>query len=132
MATSRGGKEADVDTVDPVDKVSAERVALNDAAFRKANEEIRATADDWDMEGLLPAICECAEPRCTELLQLTAAEYEEVRADARWFINAPGHHVNAQGWARVVEDRQRYAIVEKIGEAGEIVEQLDPREDEDS
>jgi hypothetical protein len=130
MATSRGGKEADVDTVDPVEKVSAERVALNDAAFRKANEAIRATTDDWEMDGLLPAICECAEPRCTELLQLTAAEYEEVRADPRWFINAPGHHVNAQGWARVVEDRDRYVIAEKIGEAGEIVEQLDPRNED--
>ena len=132
MGPSCEGKGADVDTVDPVEKVSAERVALNDAAFRKANEAIRARADDWDMEGLLPAICECAEPRCTELLQLTAAEYEEVRANARWFINAPGHHVNAQGWARVVDERDRYEIAEKIGEAGEIVEQLDPRDDDDS
>ena len=121
-----------MDTVDPVEKVSAERVALNDAAFRNANEAIRAKAESWELDGRLPVICECADPGCTELLQLTAPEYEEVRADARWFINVPGHHVSARGWARVVEERDRYAIVVKIGEAGEIVEQLDPRNEDDS
>jgi hypothetical protein len=106
---------------------SAERVARNDAAFREANEAIRSTAETWDMEGLLPVLCECADTSCTTILRLTPEEYEGVRADPRTFINAAGHHVSAQGWARVVAEHERYTVVEKVGEAAEIVEELDPR-----
>ena len=113
--------------VETVTRTNAERVAENDAAFRVANEAIRAKAGEWEMDGLLPAICECADTSCTKVLHLTTGDYEEVRANSRWFINAPGHHVNAQGWVTVVGEREGYVIVEKIGEAGEIVEELDPR-----
>ena len=106
---------------------SAERVARNDATFRESNEEIRATADRWEMDGLLPALCECADPACVTVLRLSPEEYEDVRSDARLFINAHGHHTSAQGWARVVAEYERYVVVEKVGEAGEIAEQLDPR-----
>src|SRR3954468_14706361 len=54
-------------------------------------------------ERFIPFICECAEERCSELVRLTLEEYEQVRANPRWFINAPGHHVNGAGWARIVE-----------------------------
>jgi hypothetical protein len=39
----------------------------------------------------------------------------------------PGHQVAAQGAGRVVEERQGYVIVEKIGRAAEVVRDLDPR-----
>ena len=106
---------------------TAERVAKNDAAFRRANEEIEATAIESAVE-LVPFLCECAEPRCTELLRLTLAEYEAVRADSRHLINVPGHDVSAQGWAVPVEEHERYAVIEKVGEAGALAEQLDQRE----
>lgn len=112
-----------------LDEMSAERVARNDAAFRVANEEIRAAAAEWNMDGLLPALCECADPHCTTVLRVTPRQYEAVRSDPRWFINAPGHEVNAQGWAYVISANERFVVVEKIGEAGEIVEELDPRHD---
>ena len=80
------------------------------------------------MDGLLPALCECAELRCTEVVKLTPQQYEAVRSDPRWFINAPGHQVNAQGWAYVVSENDRFVVVEKIGEAGELAEELDPRD----
>jgi hypothetical protein len=108
-------------------QTTAERVAYNEAAFREANESIREKADAWEMEGLLPALCECADPSCNAMLRLTPRQYEDVRANPRWFIIAPGHHASAQGWARIVAEHHRYVIVEKVGEAGEIVEQLDPR-----
>lgn len=106
---------------------TAARVAENQASFRVANEAIQGKAAEWDMDGLLPVICECADASCTEVLQLAAAEYEDIRANPRRFINAPGHHVRAQGWATVVAEREGYVIAEKIGEAGEIAEELDPR-----
>jgi len=111
---------------------SAERVSRNEASFRLANEKIRAKAASWEMEGLLPALCECADPSCAEVLQLTPREYEAVRSEPRWFLNAPGHAANAQGWSRVVAENARFLVAEKLGEAGEIVEQLDPRTNESS
>ena len=109
----------------------AERVARNDAMFREANEEIRAMARRSGMEGLLPALCECADPACTELVQLTPQEYEAVRSNSTWFINLRGHQANAQGWVRVLSENSRFVLVEKVGEAGEIAAQLDPRSSSD-
>ena len=108
-------------------ETTAERVARNDALFREANEVIRATAERSGMEGLLPALCECADPACTELIQVTPREYEAARSNPTWFINVRGHHVNAHGWERVLSENSRFALVEKLGEAGEIAAQLDPR-----
>jgi hypothetical protein len=113
---------------EPVD-ASAERVARNDAAFREWYEEIRAKAAEWEMDGLLPALCECSDLHCIKVVHVTPQQYEAVRSNPRWFINAPGHHVNDQGWAIVVSENDRFAVVEKIGEAGQIAEELDPRDD---
>ena len=108
-------------------RTTAERVAYNDAVFREANDTIREETNAWEMDGLLPALCECADPSCRVVLRLTPRQYEDIQANPRWFINAPGHHVNENGWVRVVAEHHRYIVVEKIGEAGEIAEQLDQR-----
>jgi hypothetical protein len=102
----------------------AERIARNDAVFRAANEGIRKAADEHQIEGPIPFVCECADPTCRELLRLSLADYAAVRRNPRWFLNATEHHVAAHGWARVVDERDGYVVVEKIGEAGEIAEQL--------
>jgi hypothetical protein len=109
--------------------VSAERIARNDATFRDANERIRVVAEATQLgdDALLPFLCECADLQCTTIVQLTGAEYEETRANPRWFVNAHGHQQSSHGWARVVEEFERYTLVEKIGEAGTIAEELDPR-----
>ena len=110
-------------------KTSAERVAHNDAAFREANERIQAVAraHDTEREDLIPMLCECADLSCTDILLLAPQEYEAVRRDPTHFINAHGHHQSAGPWARVVEEYERYAVVEKLGQAAEIVTDLDPR-----
>lgn len=109
---------------------TAERVARNDATFRDANERINAIATSFehDEHELLPFLCECADMTCTEVVQLTEDEYEAVRADPTHFINVEGHAVNGRGWARVVQAYDRYTVVEKIGEAGAIAVELDPRQ----
>jgi hypothetical protein len=129
VSTAQEPDEPSADAANEPEEMTAERVARNDAAFRVANEEIQAAAAEWNMDGLLPAICECADPHCTTVLRVTPRQYEAVRSDPRWFINAPGHHVNDQGWAIVVSENDRFAVVEKIGEAGQIAEELDPRDD---
>jgi hypothetical protein len=107
------------------DRLTAERIARNEAIFRDANEGVRRAAAEYGVETRhLPFICECADPRCTHVALLDIAEYERIRSNPRWFMNVPGHEVAAQGYAQVVEQYADYFIVEKIGAAGEIVEKL--------
>lgn len=103
---------------------SAERIARNDAIFREANEAIADFAEKLGADGPIPFVCECAEPECNKIVPLSRGEYEEVRSDPRLFVNAVGHHVAAQGWAKVVAERDGYVIVRKIGRAGEVAEDL--------
>ena len=65
-------------------------------------------------------------------MRLAAEEYEAIRRDPRRFVNAPEHESNGLGWCRVVHEFDRYTVVEKIGEAGELAEALDPRTREGS
>lgn len=106
--------------------MDVERIARNDATFRHANERIERAAEQADVE-LVPFLCECADERCTEIVRLTLTDYEAVRADPRWFLNVPGHERGSQPYVRVVDDRGAYLVVEKLGEAAAIVEDLDER-----
>lgn len=106
--------------------LSAERIGRNDAIFRHANEGIREAVEaDETVEGRVPFICECADPTCRELVHLSMEEYGAIREDPRLFLNVPGHQASAQGWGQVVERYERYVVVEKIGPAGEVAEQLE-------
>jgi hypothetical protein len=108
-------------------QLTAERVARNQAAFREANERIEEAALEYSINGGLPFICECSDPSCVEILRLQLSEYEAVRATPTHFISAPGHHRAAGSWAAVVEQREGYEIVEKVGDAAYVAEALDPR-----
>jgi hypothetical protein len=56
---------------------------------------------------------------------LTPADYERVRADPRRFVVVAGHEVpDAES---VVERHPGYLLVEKVGEAASVAEELDPR-----
>src|SRR5437763_12926521 len=77
--------------------LSAERIGRNDAIFRNANEGISEAADAEEIEDRVPFICECADPACREIVQLSMQEYREIRQDPRLFFNVPGHEASAQG-----------------------------------
>lgn len=109
------------------DEVTQRRVAENDATFRSANERMRRAAEEFGMEERVPFFCECADPSCQEIVQLSIEEYEHVRRDPRHFVNVPGHEAAARGAGAVVADHGRFVVVEKLGIAGEIVEELDER-----
>jgi hypothetical protein len=109
---------------------TAERVARNDATFRAANEKIRAAAETFAATvERVPFICECAEERCVEVVRLDLEQYREIRSNRRWFLNVPGHEGAARGWAEVVATREAYVIVEKLGLAGELAEELASEDD---
>jgi hypothetical protein len=112
-------------------QTTAERVARNEDAFRRANERITTTAEEMREDfGALPLICECPARDCTEIARVTADEYEEVRATGRTFLVVPGHEVTVVDGltiARPVKKFEGFSLMEKVGETGEIAEQLDPR-----
>jgi hypothetical protein len=103
---------------------SEERAARNEVMFREANEKISAKGDALDFVGKIPFLCECEEPKCTEVLSLEADEYERARSNPRYFVLSPGHETRG---AQPVESNERFTIVEKTGISGEIAEQTDPR-----
>jgi hypothetical protein len=105
---------------------SAERVARNNDIFRRANEEIHAAAGTLGFDAPIPFLCECTNERCTEVVRLPAGDYAEIRLHPRRFVTAPGHQAEAEadGHERVLERRDGYETTEKVGEAGEIAEEL--------
>jgi hypothetical protein len=109
--------------------LSAERIARNEAIFRRENDKIREAAERFDVDMRVPFICECADPSCRKILPLTLQEYRAVRSDARHFINAPGHEAAAQGWGEVGARFDGYVTEEKVAVAGEIAEQLEHEPD---
>jgi hypothetical protein len=103
-----------------------ERIARNDSTFRDANEKIAHYASDHEFVEQVPFICECAQESCLTIVDLTLAEYEEVRSSPTRFFVAPGHE-GSEGSVSMLEDRERYLLVEKGGRAGEVATELDPR-----
>jgi hypothetical protein len=98
--------------------------AENEAAFRDANEHIRAAEVRLDPPlERVPYICECDDVRCREPLRLTALEYEHLRSDGATFAIAPGHSSDGA----VVEDHDQYLVVRKLNAGGEVAQALDPR-----
>jgi hypothetical protein len=104
---------------------SAERAAANEATFREANERLERSAAEYvGADEAAPYLCECEEERCTHIILLTRQQYEAVRANARRFVVAPGHH---GGDDRAVQEEAGFTIIDKTGREGELVEQRDPR-----
>lgn len=100
------------------------RVGVNESVFRDVNERINELGHQHLAE--TEFVCECADKACTERLILASAEYEAVRAQPDRFFLVPGHQRLVA--ERVVEQHDRYFVVEKLGEAAEIAEETDPRE----
>jgi len=98
----------------------------NEALFREINERIEDVGttlapDDEPMEFL----CECDDPNCVEKVSATRAEYEAIRAVATQFVVLPGHE--DPGVEHVVQQKERFLVVEKEGQAAQEAEEDDPR-----
>jgi hypothetical protein len=100
------------------------RAAKNESLFREVNEREIGN----NRNGLwLTFVCECAAESCDKGIELTPEEYEAVRAKPTFFAVAPSDKHAVAEVERVAEKHQRYWVVEKVGEAAAIAEQLDPR-----
>jgi hypothetical protein len=105
----------------------ADKGARNQSLFREVNERIEElTANDAvPTEELWNFLCECSSTECVATVSLRYQEYEEIRRVPTHFPIKPGHH--DPDIERVVEETERYAVVEKFGEAGKRAIELDPR-----
>lgn len=97
------------------------RLALNQAIFREVNERVAEVAQGLVAEEPVryEFFCECSDAACTDRLELTLGEYESLRTTPTWFAVVPGHdyaHIE-----QIVRRNDRYEIVEKLDDAGEVV-----------
>ena len=108
-----------------LDDVRRSRAAENQSIFRTVNEHIHnANPDSGDASAEGRFVCECTKLDCTELLPLTMAAYEAVRANPTHFIVAPDPSHFIADVERIVERAGHYWVLEKIGAAAERAEEL--------
>jgi hypothetical protein len=107
----------------------ADKMALNESLLRERNEALEAhnASVNWVDPPVADWYCECAVLDCSVPVQLTIGEYEQVRTNPRWFVIVPDARHLKPEVERVVEQADRYWIVEKVGEAAKTAEALDPR-----
>ncbi len=100
------------------------RAARNQSMFRAVNDHLTGDGAAAGAEKLVIA-CECADPQCTETLEITPSEYEQIRASANRFAVRDGHvYPDVED---VVESSERFLVVSKRGEGGKLATALDPR-----
>ena len=102
-----------------------DRLALNEALFRAANERMSGWEERHTEFGAELYHCECSELDCREKVRLEKADYERVRADSAHFVVIPGHEKPTV--ETVIEPHEDWAIIEKNQDVRELVEQTDPR-----
>ena len=102
----------------------AERVILNEAAFREANEVLTSLSAATPSQNL-DLVCECGHDDCIDKIEMTPAAYEQLRSDPALFAVVRGHEIPEV--EDVVEQREGYDVVRKHGEAHAIAEATDPR-----
>lgn len=108
---------------------TSERVGKNQALFREVNERIKDVSGRlvaFDGDATLQFVCECSDETCNEPVEATLAEYEAVRREPTHFLVAPGH-VWRPELERTVAEELRHVVVEKLGEAGEVAAEEEPR-----
>jgi hypothetical protein len=102
--------------------IRAVKAARNQALWREVNEPIRAVAEASEH---MEFLCECANLECAETPNLTVAEYDRSEALARALSDRDRH--DFPDVENVVEENERYAVVQKRGVAAEEAARLDPR-----
>jgi hypothetical protein len=100
------------------------KAAKNQALFREVNERIR------NLDYSVPRaafVCECVRPECSETIEMSLAEYEEIRRVPNHFLVAAGKDHFFPDVERIFETYRGYWVVEKFGQSRAEATRLDPR-----
>jgi hypothetical protein len=100
-------------------------VIRNEALFRQVNERIEDVSEDVPRSEFIGFLCECGEAACVEQIELTREEYEQIRSVPDHFAIKPGHE--HPDFERVLNKGERYAVIDKVGQAEDVAERTDPR-----
>jgi hypothetical protein len=103
----------------------AVRAAETEAIFRDVNETMAEQAGEVSADERVSLLCECSNDACADSISVQKAEYERVRAQPDQFLIKPGHVT--EGIEVVLERHPEYWVIAKVGVAGEIAEETDPR-----
>ena len=92
------------------------------------NESVEATAQvlAGGEQHVFEFLCECSNNTCLDRITMTIREYEDVRSKGERFALVAGHDDAAI--ERVVERRDRFDVVEKVGVSRDVARRLDPRD----
>ena len=102
----------------------AERAARNEDLFRSVNERIEDVVAHHP-EQWFDAVCECSDLECAAIFRIEVAEYERIRSSSGCFALLPGH--DDPRYERVIERRDGFVVVEKVGDGATVARTLDPR-----
>jgi diaminopimelate decarboxylase len=97
--------------------------SVNEALLREVNERIEEISEDAEQgwmpqDGMIEFHCECGRA-CGGRVRMTLEEYGTVREQDDRFVVVPGH--STPEIERVVDESERYAIVDKLAEAEPLV-----------
>ena len=104
---------------------SERQLARNEALFRETNEAIERGQWRDDPHKPVRFRCECSRLECGDAVELTLAQYEQVRSFPRRFAVVPGHETPEI--ETIVSRDDDHVVVEKHDEAGDTAAALDPR-----
>jgi hypothetical protein len=97
----------------------------NEALFRQVNERIEDVSTTLVRDEPMEFLCECDDTDCVEKISATRAQYEAIRAVPTHFVVLPGHE--DPGVEHVVQQTERFLVVEKEDEAAHEAQEDDPR-----
>jgi hypothetical protein len=94
-----------------------ERLAANEVRFREINE---AAQPRRESAGGGRFVCECADRSCAAWIDMTLAEYLEVRKNPRHFVVKPSHEV--PDLESIVARGEHFFVVEKPEDVAHVVD----------
>jgi hypothetical protein len=90
---------------------SSQQALDTERVFRKANQDIADVAHDLGVNGQVPFLCECDDPRCHQVLRTTWTEFASLHAHDL-FVVIPGHeHLEVE---ELVVETRAYSVVRKL------------------
>ena len=106
------------------------RIGRTQSLFRDVNERIAEIADRLGSDDA-EFVCECADPNCSERVEVTLLEYEQVRTDGTRFLVAPGHDEPA--FEHVLKRRGSHDVIAKNKDPriARAARELDPRDEDE-
>ena len=106
----------------------ARRIGVNEGLFRDMNEQLKGLAEQFELDDKLLLVCECGYRDCEQRIRVPAEQYEQIRADPRFFAVVPGHEL--KDVEAVVSERDGYNVVKKHeGTPARVARETDPRSD---